>query len=37
MLEINRRGNDMCEGVTIMNLVIAVLENMMGKIDFAMP
>jgi hypothetical protein len=37
ILEINRNGKDMCEGVTTMNLIIALLENMQGHLDFALP
>jgi len=28
ILEVNRNGKDMCEGVTAMNLIISLLENM---------
>jgi len=37
ILEVNRNGKDMCDGITIMNLIIAILENMQGKIDNAIP
>jgi len=37
ILEVNRNGKDMIDGVTVMNLIIAVLENMQGKIDAALP
>jgi len=27
----------MCEGVTAMSLIIAIIENMVGKLDLALP
>lgn len=33
ILEINRNGKDMLEGIAVMNLIIALAENMMGQID----
>jgi hypothetical protein len=37
ILEVNRNGKDMIDGISVMNLIIAVLENMQGKIDNALP
>ena len=37
ILEINQNGSDMCDGVSCMNLIIAILENMQGMIDDKMP
>lgn len=30
ILGINRNGKDMCDGISIMNLIISLAENMMG-------
>lgn len=37
VLEINRNGKDMCDGVSVLNLVIAVFENLLGQIDAEVP
>ena len=37
ILEINRNGSDMCDGVSVINLLIALLENMEGKLNEKLP
>lgn len=37
ILEINRNGKDMCDGVSAINLIIAVFENLIGQIDAEVP
>lgn len=37
ILQINRNGSDMCDGVSCMNLIVSILENMIGKIDHKIP
>lgn len=32
-LHVNRNSSDGVDGVSIINLIIAILENMQGKID----
>lgn len=36
-LHVNRNSSDGCDGVAVMGLIIAILENMQGKIDSDIP
>jgi len=36
-LAVNRNSSDGLDGVAIMNLLIAILENMQGKVDGDLP
>ena len=37
ILVINRNGKNMADGISIMNLIISMLENLVGQIDAELP